>query len=504
MSARVTSTHMSSSNFLSRALVGRSDASTSALQGLRTLACVSTLVTHVELFSSLMLDNVRPIHEADANASWLLVFIYNVLLSRMIASVDIFFFVSGFFFADSISRAAANTASHLAQQQQQTVTPRLAARHLFNRSLRFAPVLLGVSVMGRIACNPACIGWLEIFSLNRFPPSYGKDFMEQPLCNALSWSLQNDIQAHAVMLFLLVVLPTWSTFCKTIVAIVFIQPILRASHWVAIGMPRFGFVSFAFLEEVPVLKTVADVHGFKLGNYTESPNLFTERRKEIAAYRPVYFNFEFRYSSILIGTLTWYAMKENVRIVRWLRKNPNAAFTLVVLIWAFCMHGTHILDATTDPRFAPLLIAYEGLGHTLVAVATGIVAVLTVTVGDDPSGQAAPDSLIPCLLRRILAHPVLVSLSRTTFAVYLVHLFAMPAAFYFRPKLTAQSYSLANFFLSTLQLYACSLLLAAPLAVLEQIVDPFRKRFVCFVFDKRDFRADQQRAATDALEKKSK
>lgn len=147
-----------------------------------------------------------------------------------------------------------------------------------------------------------------------------------------------------------------------------------------------------------------------------------------------------------------------------------------------------MLDTSTDPRFVPLLVAYEGLGQTIVATATAILAMLTVSVGKE-SNAAKSDMWLPQLLWRIFAHPVLVVLSRTTYAVYLVHMYVMSAAFYFRPKLTVQSYSLANLFLSTLQVYACSLLIAAPLAVFEQIIDPLRKRLIRLIFDSRDHRS---------------
>lgn len=466
--------------FLSRALVGRSCAFTAPLQGLRTLACISTVVTHVQMYSSIVLDDVRTVQLVDVNASWIMRFIYNILLSTSIVSVDIFFFISGFFFAETVTRASGNTAIDL--KQNITVTTRLALRHLLNRWLRLAPVLICALLMGWIACDPACLTWSQFFLLNRLPLSYGQVHSMQELCLPPSWSLNIDIQVHAAMLLLLVLLPTWKSFCQTILILVCLQPFLRAYHWISSGRPRAGLASLAFLKDIPTLESIADMYGLQLGNYSRIADVFVQRAEELKAYNPIYYNVEFRYAGVMIGVLTWYAMKQNLVIVQVIRNHANASFLVVATVWIFCMHASYLVDLSRESGYTTFLIVHEALGRIIISAAVAIVTVLTVDVGKSGLQREGSYSLVARSLRSVLANPVLVALSRTTYATYLVHLFVMPVGFFIPPKFSAKNYTIAVLLISSLQVYCCTLFIAAPLAMIEQLFEPVRKHIVLFIF----------------------
>lgn len=410
-------TDMTLRSFLSQALVGRANTSTAPLHGLRTLACLATILSHVESFAMLVLNIGESARIVTREASALSRLSYNILLTPIAASVDVFFFISGFVFANSFLSSDSKRL-----QQKQNLGQ--ALKYVLNRWLRFFPVFVFASIVSMILLGgDNCIGWSQIAFLDRSPLSFGSNINVQTLCVGPAWTLHLDFYAHILMIVLSLLFTTDAILCKSLLCLVFLQPILRASFWISRKMPRSYHLPIPC--HIGILKTefIGRKLNISLGNYTKSPSFFEKDvSKRLAAF-PLYGNFEFRYSSILVGTLTWYAMKNNVQIVRVIRGYQNRAICVAVLVWIFCMHGVYLYDTAEADSKTLYLIAYEAFAHTLVSVVTGIVTILCTTV--EPHLYSIEDmSGIAKFLQRFLSSSWLVGFSRLTYAVYMTHFFS--------------------------------------------------------------------------------
>lgn len=452
------------------------DSSTASIQGLRTLACIGSMLTHVELYGGFVLDEGQVLRTADKTASVFIKLIYNLFLPTTIASVDIFFFFSGFFFANSVARSSANNSDE--KYDRENITLVAALKYLLNRWLRFLPVFLCVAILGKAMGIKPCINWRELAFLDRIPFLYGKPLDVTNMCVLVSWSLFIDFHTHAIMLLLLIVLPSRPAFIRALLSLVFVQPFLRAYYWVSVGMPRSGTLSFAHLVGLSEVQMFAQKMGVQEGNYAKVPVQFEQRRTELDKYFPLYWNPEFRFASILVGTLTWYAMKRDLYIVRAIRQHELMSLGVVALIWIFSMHGSYLLDIGHNTFNSPFVMAYETMGRLAIAMATAVVSILTNTI--EPVTQIKTEKgAISKFLQMSLSHPVLVVLSRLTYPMYLLHLFVLPVTtFHMSPKIRKDNYTRMNILLSTMQLFVTVIVFSMPLVIVETLSEPVR---VCVV-----------------------
>lgn len=457
-------------SFLARALLGTAPPATAALEGLRVLFNYLVVAGHTHVFASFVLDAPARLSAFDPAAGPLARAVDVAARLGMWASVDVFLFLSGFFFAHSLLRAA-------------PPSPRAAARHVAARWLRLAPLYLLAAAGLRAAGEPQCIALPEALFLHNLFQRWHVATAQVDACIGVGWSLQVDFQMHIALAALAAATPSPRALLPRLLALAAASAAARAVTWARAGRPRRPFPAMIdFIDSEDYRATLEAFAGVPAGAFDLADPALAVRKARLRAYTPWYKATAFRGGAVCVGAATWLVMRDRAPACRAVRARPALSLLVVAAIVAAFYVGMEVFYADAAPPRG--FWVYVGFGRLALAFATAVLTILVADVGPGGTGEQEGQSGLVSAVRSVLSSPMLLALGRVSYAVYLLH--SLSAAWLWRgwPGLTKETYSMTRVNWTGLTWYLCTVALAVPFCIIEEAGLGIRKRILDAVFEK--------------------
>lgn len=431
------------------------------------------------MFASVVLDNPVIATKQDPNASTFMWLWHRIITVGVWAGVDAFLFISGFFAAETLAQSCGDQLQ--SPQIKACVTVRDAFLYLFSRWMRLFPILAVVSLLAWAAGHQGCPRLDELFLVGNINVKTGSP---DDTCVLIAWSLNVDFQSHASILAIILAFQSFSKAAEVLTVVVPMMAVIRAIAWRAIGSPTHGPLLAPFLVSTELEKFQLAKSMFVLpGNYSNSDPRFIEGRAATVSYFGWYSSPLFRCAVVFIGFVVWVALRERWAVIQRVRKHPWFCSLGIFAPFLFFAWGHLQLERHSEPTV--MLTIFEGVGRILIGIAIGLIAILCCEApeftGDHTSGRHGThpnQSAVAKMLHLMFANRLLVKLSRTTYATYLLQMSALPFFGLLWPKITKENYSLAILNITGVKAFLVTALLAVPFCVFEEVCLILRRKIV--------------------------
>ena len=502
------------STFLRCSLIGSVGGGTTVLEGLRTVFNYFVVSEHVPSMLSVLQDYPPP---ASAFAAEPKVPTWTTILRIIqmvfhLGAVEVFFVISGFLLGESISISVGDNPNDRTSSKtdidDHKVSWRAALRHMLKRWLRLLPIKAVCTLLYHLLGKSQCGHWSEFLfipNLVRDRTHWDSSHAHDTQCMFPAWSLYVDLQAHFIILLFLVVTSSWRKTASLSVVLAFLSGIGRGVAWVSVGAPRItqkgpplGFIDSmrgaATVREHARLFGLPRTGNLTLESFDDStliPDMVFRKREALAKYMSFFGQTHYRCGPLLVGFALWVAMRTASPIVMSLRRRPWAAAFLTACPFAFMMWWItriFVLDGTetTDRELglAGLLTTAFADGFCRLFFAIGfacVVIVLTCEIAGRQS-DAVQKSLPARGFRAAFGNRLVVGLSKMSYPVYLVHPLVTGVTTMFPLYVDKDSLTDGRLLLAGVAVYIASIVVSVPLCVVEEAVQPVRKKLVDAVF----------------------
>lgn len=455
-------------SFLRKAVIGSAPPPTAALSSLRVLFNFFIVLGHTHFFAALSRPSLRDQISFSTATDSPAALLHNLVLGViLIASVDIFFTVSGFCLVHTLA-SSFSSPSYFFQRLQ----PRNVLYKVFSRWLRLAPIYGIVAATFRYRNLNAP----ELFLLgNQFVPEMADYSLPT------GWSQPVDIQAHAmILLFFTIVPPAFSA--APLVVIAAMMSTMKSIVWLRAGQPAWpvGASVIDFLRSDQEIAIYAREIGITPGAFDVEEALAMTRRAQRQQYDPFYYSVFARAPAVLLGAAVGISIINRDVVYRFVRRHPNSALFFASTFGFFYWIGLIVAnnpDRTADTD--SFVAVFEGFGRFFVSLATGVLIMLVTNLKHDD--VPCPESMLVHGARKLLANKWLIALSRTTFVVSLIHSSVMGL---FRPLWENLSLSHGEILCAGVLLYCSSVVCAVPFCILEELCLTLRRRLLDTLLDR--------------------
>lgn len=427
---------------------------TSVLNGLRVLANFIVVHSHVFFYITLILDVPQDVFALRGAHEPFMSFLNLLIFVQVTYAVDIFFFLSGFFFAHSFCQKIPS--------QYYTLTH--AMSHISQRFLRLFPVYaIAWSIATARGSNVSTdlTVLYEMFYILNLHPGFGKQPIISLQSVLVAWSMSADMQAHVFMLLVLVLFKNNRKAMVFLSLATVVQGAMRMKF--IANLKHTPYISSTMVDiagNKEVLANVARVTGMPMGNITITDEL-TARLPTMIHDQLLEFSPKFRISTAFIGFLTWHIAQQKGNIIRlWIEARPLQSIQASLLTGALTLWCGLMLSNFNRP---PTLIdvVFEGFHRVLFI---SCVAIFVLVIGNP--GMAVKYRMVN-ILRNVLSNGVIHRIAPLSYSIYLLHPFLMQIATNVYPTVTKENITLCRLGVSALQVYAASLLLAVPCHMFE-------------------------------------
>ena len=403
---------------------------TAALSGLRLLFNIFVVSLHELLLLTIALDH--PTDAIQVVSGNVPAYILSVINNFGIASVDIFFLISGFLLKSAFAHSPPTFSS--------------SVRYIIFRYLRLAPAYLVIALALRAVGEPNCLTLSEAFLLN-----FG-DSRHQ--CVGVGWSTQVDFVSHILLLPVL-------SHPRILASIVLLTPPYRLLVWLRKGKPYLPTPVLVtdYIETQKRLTDARQMLGLPSQNYSLADTDIAHRRSMVNAYYPLYFGLPGRIAAVVVGVLVYSCMQNKNAIYRTVRRFPGVSLACMTVVWGFFYSGEQSLLVSP---FAQMI--HHSSSRVSLALATSVVIMLTCNIEDTHS-----DHIISRALRGILTSRPVHFLQQFSYVVYLLHTIATPLLILLPPKFDSDRLTPGWVFVLGFKLYIITVLVGLPVWGIERL-----------------------------------